>query len=183
VSDWFRIACVASAISLWWGFAHARMTTNGPDRADARQWTVMTDEFGTIVDYPASIFTADQGSPPRGTGRMLESQDGRARLMVYVERNDAHESPASFIRSNLRVPPSRIDYRRITNRFFAVSGEHEGRIFYSRCNFPDGNNGRLHCIFLSYSQSEKEAWDEIVTRISLSLRPQPGRRRARRPFG
>jgi hypothetical protein len=146
------------------------MSASGP--ADPLQWAVMTDEFGTRVDYPASIFTTDQGSPPRGIGRVLESNDGSARLMVYVERNDAHESPASFVRSNLQVPRSRIDYRRVADRFFAVSGEHEGRIFYSRCNFSDGSSGRLHCIFLSYSQSEKEAWDDIVTRISLSLRPK-----------
>lgn len=31
---------------------------------------------------------------------------------------------------------------------------------------------RASCIFLSYKSSEKEAWDDIVTRISLSLRPR-----------
>jgi hypothetical protein len=136
------------------------------------QWSVMTDTFGTRVDYPSGVFTTEQGSPPRGTGRVLESADGAARLMVYVEENEAHHSPASFVRSNLTTPTSQIDYRRITDRFFAVSGENDGRIFYSRCNFPDGRNGPFHCIFLSYKTSEKEAWDDIVTRISLSLRPR-----------
>jgi hypothetical protein len=136
------------------------------------QWSVMTDAFGTRVDYPSGIFTTEQGSPPRGAGRVLESADGDAWLMVYVEENEAHHSPASFVRSNLTTPNSQIDYRRITDRFFAVSGENDGRIFYSRCNFPDGGNGPLHCIFLSYKSSEKEAWDDIVTRISLSLRPR-----------
>jgi len=92
--------------------------------------------------------------------------------MVYVEGNEAHHSLASFVASNLTMPASRIDYRRITDRFFAISGENDGRIFYSRCNFPDGRNGPFHCIFLSYKTSEKEAWDDIVTRISLSLRPR-----------
>jgi hypothetical protein len=92
--------------------------------------------------------------------------------MVYVEKNEAHHSLASFVASNLTMPTSQIDYRRITDRFFAVSGESNGRIFYSRCNFPDGATGPMHCIFLSYRSSEKEAWDGIVTRISLSLRPR-----------
>jgi hypothetical protein len=140
--------------------------------AGSLQWSVMTDAFGTRVDYPAGIFTIEQGSPPRGTGRVLESEDGEARFMVYIEKNEAHSSPASFVRTNLITPSSQIDYRRITDRFFAVSGESEGRIFYSRCNFPDGRSGPLHCIFLSYKSSEKEAWDDIVTRISLSLRPR-----------
>lgn len=140
--------------------------------AGSLQWSVMTDAFGTRVDYPAGIFTTEQGSPPRGTGRVLESGDGGARLMVYIEKNEAHYSPASFVRTNLITPNSQIDYRRITDRFFAVSGENDGRIFYSRCNFPEGSGGPLHCIFLSYKSSEKEAWDDIVTRISLSLRPR-----------
>ena len=65
-------------------------------------------------------------------GRVLESSNGDARLMIYVEENEAHHSPASFVASNLTMPASRIDYRRITDRFFAVSGENNGRIFYSR---------------------------------------------------
>ena len=77
-----------------------------------------------------------------------------------------------MIQANLATPISQIDYRRIADRFFAVSGENDGRIFYSRCNFPDARNGRLHCIFLSYKSSEKDVWDDIVTHISLSLRPR-----------
>jgi hypothetical protein len=65
------------------------------------QWSVMTDAFGTRVDYPSGIFTIEQGSPPRGTGRVLESAEREARLMVYVEENEEHHSPASFVRSNL----------------------------------------------------------------------------------
>jgi hypothetical protein len=136
------------------------------------QWSVMSDAFGTRVDYPSGIFTNEQGSPPRGTGRVLESAEREARLMVYVEKNEAHNSPASFVQSNLTTPTSQIDYRKVTDHFFAVSGESDGRIFYSRCNFPQGRNGPLHCIFVSYKSSEKEAWDDIVTRISLSLRPR-----------
>ena len=140
--------------------------------AGSLQGSVMTDAFGTMVDYPAAIFKAEKGTPPRGIGRVMESADGEARLMVYVEDNDAHQSPASFVQANLATPIAQIDYRRITDRFFAVSGENDGRIFYSRCNFPDARNGPLHCIFLSYISSEKEAWDAIVTHISLSLRPR-----------
>jgi hypothetical protein len=150
----------------------AGMTVTAHAEPTPPHWSVITDIRGTRVDYPAGIFTIEEGAPPRGIGRVLESADGDARLMVYVEENEAHHSPASFVTSNLTMPASQIDYRRITTRFFAVSGENNGRIFYSRCNFPDGRNGPLHCIFLSYRSSEKQAWDDIVTRISLSLRPR-----------
>jgi hypothetical protein len=69
-----------------------------PGRAEwaPPHWSVMTDAWGTRVDYPAGIFTIEEGAPPRGVGRVLESADNDARLMVYVEGNEAHHSPASF---------------------------------------------------------------------------------------
>jgi hypothetical protein len=44
-------------------------------------------------------------------------------------------------------------------------------IYYSRCNF---GGAAIHCFDLAYPQAEKRAWDAIVTRISLSLRPLRG---------
>jgi hypothetical protein len=152
------------------GWAAAGPTLVALGESDSLGWSVMTDAFGTEVDYPAGIFTMEAGSPPRGIGRVLQSSDGEARFMVYVEENEAHQSPAVFVRSNLSMPNFQIDYRRITDHFFAVSGVKDGRSFYSRCNFSHGTHGRMHCIFLSYSAREKRAWDNIVTRISLSLR-------------
>ena len=161
------VAGLVLAAPLW---AVARPTTPGPGANDALKWSVMTDAFGTSVDYPSGIFTMEAGTPPRGTGRVLQSSDGEARFMIYMEENESRQSPAAFVRSNLSMPNALIDYRRITDRFFAVSGVKERRIFYSRCNFSRSANGRMHCIFLSYREDEKRAWDNIVTRISLSLR-------------
>jgi hypothetical protein len=134
------------------------------------QWTVMTDVPGAKVDYTAGLFTSEAGPPPRGTGRVLQSDSHEARFMVYVEDNATRRSPASFVRSNLTIPESQIGYRRITDHFFAVSGETDGRTFYSRCNFSHDPSGRIYCIYLSYRSSERRFWDDIVTRISLSLR-------------
>jgi len=134
------------------------------------QWTVMTDVPGAKVDYPASLFTLEAGPPPRGTGRVLQSDSHEARFMIYVEDNETRQSPASFVKSNLTIPESQIEYRRITDRFFAISGETDGRTFYSRCNFSRASSERVYCIFLSYRSSETRFWDDIVTRISLSLR-------------
>ncbi|MFL9828460.1 hypothetical protein [Rhodoplanes sp. SY1] len=133
-------------------------------------WTVFTDAAGTRVDVPAGIFTEQVGPARRGEGVELQSTDGRARLMVYVEPNDEAFTPERFVRTNLKVPAGALDYRRITDRFFAVSGVNEGEIFYSRCNFPARASGRMHCIYVAYPQVEEKAWDDIVTRISLTLR-------------
>ena len=134
------------------------------------QWSVLA-ETGTAVDYPANIFSVEAGPAPRGTGRRLQSDDGRAEFMLYVSPNEDHDSPDSYVRKYLAVPKAKLDYTRITGRFFVVSGIQEGRVFYSRCNYPRGSSGPMHCIYLLYPEAETRAWDAIVTRISRSLRP------------
>jgi hypothetical protein len=154
---------LAGAVPAGWAWARLGFNETG-----SLSWSTMSDEFGTVVDYPAAVFTV--AAPPRGVGRSLQSADDSARFMMYVERNDGNQTPESYVRRNLAVPESLLDYRRITGRFFAVSGIEEEVIFYSRCNFSDGSDGRIHCIFISYPKSEKRMWDDIVTRMSLSLR-------------
>jgi hypothetical protein len=136
----------------------------------APQWAVFS-ETGAAVDYPSNIFNVEAGPSPRGTGRRLQTDDGRAEFMLYVSPNDEHDSPRSYVRKYLAVPKAKLDYTRITDRFFVVSGIQEGRVFYSRCNYPRGPSGPMQCIYLLYPQAETRAWDGIVTRISRSLRP------------
>lgn len=123
-------------------------------------------QTGTEVDFPAGLFPVDIGPPERGVGRVFESQDGRAKFSAYTLENEADDTPRSYLQKHLKVGPAAIDYRRVTGRFFVVSGVRDGEIYYSRCNF----RGRMHCIFMSYPERELRAWDRIVTRVSLSLR-------------
>jgi hypothetical protein len=135
------------------------------------QWSVLSDSFGTRMDYPENVFSIDAGPPPRGAGRTLRSADDQAWLMMYVEGNDERHSPASFVRAYFAGQRDSLDYNRVTNRFFAISGVNDEQVFYSRCNFPDGVNGPMHCVYLVYPKNEERRWDAIVTRISRSLRP------------
>ncbi len=135
------------------------------------RWEVFSAAAGTAVDYPSNIFTVDAGPSPQGTGRRLQTDDGRAEFMLYVSANGDHDDPRSYVRKYLAVPKAQLDYTRITDRFFVVSGVQGGRVFYSRCNYPRGSSGPMHCIYLLYPQSETRVWDPIVTRISRSLRP------------
>jgi hypothetical protein len=155
---------LVGAVPAGWAWARPGLNETG-----SLSWSTMSDESGTVVDYPAAVFTMEGAAPPRGVGRSLQSADGSARFMMYVERNDGNLTPESYVRRNLAVPETLLDYRRVTGRFFAVSGIEEEVIFYSRCNFSDGSEGRIHCIFISYPKSEKRMWDDIVTRMSLSL--------------
>lgn len=132
-------------------------------------WTV-AEESGMKVDYPAGIFTVDLGPSDKGQGRVLRSENGAAGFAFYLQPNIEHDTPASFLRSRLSAPHTKIKYMRVTERFVAVSGVRGGQIYYARCNFPDGTSGSIHCMELVYSKSEKRLWDPIVTRVSLSLR-------------
>jgi hypothetical protein len=128
-------------------------------------WRRQMEAGGLSIDIPTRLFSVDAGMPDRGQGRKLTSADGRARLSYFSLPNDRLETPRSYVRDRLTIDPSSLIYRRITDRFFVVSSVRDGNIFYSRCNF-----GRvLRCIYMEYPQTEKRAFDPIVTRISHSL--------------
>jgi hypothetical protein len=133
-------------------------------------WTRYRDSgSGTSVDMPGGLFSRQAGRPTRGSGERFTTADGRAQMAIYTLRNEAGESPASYIRNNLRQNRRRLDYDRVTDRFFAVSAIAAGQVHYTRCNFDRA--GRIHCVDLTYPHRETRAWDRTVTRISLSLRP------------
>ncbi|GKQ53531.1 hypothetical protein BRSPCE3_43860 [Bradyrhizobium sp. Ce-3] len=68
----------------------------------------------------------------------------------------------------------------MTPRFFAVSSYKGDKVWYNRCNF----SGRLvHCVLINYPAEEERAWDEVVTRVSLSLSGSRSRRRVYRTTG
>ena len=132
------------------------------------EWTVFSTPSGLSVPYPANIFNVGAGATERGVGREFRSEDGRSEFSAYSLPNAEGDSPRSYLRKHLLVPPTSLVYRRVTDRFFVMSSIREDRIFYSRCNFAGG----IHCIFLEYPVTEKAPWDRIVTRMSYSLRPQ-----------
>jgi hypothetical protein len=136
---------------------------------NASDWQVFkVPDYGTRLEYPASIFSA-AGQAETGVGQRFESGDGRAVLSIYARENEDGDTPASYLKKNLRQ--SGLQYERVTRSFFAISMEREGTILYSRCNFSRSARRAIHCFDLVYPQAEKRAWDPVVTRISLSLRP------------
>lgn len=119
---------------------------------------------GAKVDVPLGIFSEDAGATDSGHGRRFATADGRANLTVQSFPNDERDTPAAFLAK--KSPPTGIQYRRVTPRFFAVSSERNGKIWYNRCNA----SGRyMNCVLINYPAAEKRRWDSIVTRISRTL--------------
>jgi hypothetical protein len=128
------------------------------------RWTIYTiPETGTSVDLPSSIFT-EQAGRPDGYGQRFQSADGRANLTIQAAANTSNDSPAAFLAK--RHPPPRVQYKRVTPRFFAVSSYKDDKVWYNRCNF---SRDLVHCVLINYPAKEEREWDDIVTRISLSL--------------
>ena len=136
-------------------------------------WTTFQDDRGTVVQYPRGIFAVEARaveSRDDSVGRVFTTADGRAKLHIVALRNQRNESPARYLKRVFTNNREQVTYDRVTDNFFALSAPHKGRILYRRCNFPA--TGLIHCIDLEYPRGEQRAWDDIVTRISLSLRPR-----------
>ena len=152
-------------------FSSAQVQAPGrlPQNLDWQPFTV--PEFGTRVDYPAGIFSVSDGKAEAGVGQHFHSADGRSMLSIYTRENADSDTPANYLRKNLRMALTALDYERITPSFFAISAESDGLIFYSRCNFSSDVGGAIHCFDLVYPSAEERAWKAIVRRISRSLQP------------
>jgi hypothetical protein len=139
-----------------------------PDQPD---WKTYVDEqYGTSVEYP-SWFSVLDGQPELGPGERRVTTDGRAEIEIYSLSNPDHDTPSEYLAKTLRLSPAAVHYKRVTGRFFVLSAIKHGKIRYTRCNFSKTGGGAIHCVYLGYPPSEKRAWDNIVTRVSFSLRP------------
>ena len=114
----------------------------------AMGWTKFSiPQFGTRVDYPATVFSISEGKSEIGIGQRFRTSDGRASFSIYSIANDAGETPVTYLRNNLRRPRSALQYERVTSSFFAISEETQDTIYYSRCNFSN-NDRTIHCFDL-----------------------------------
>jgi hypothetical protein len=129
-------------------------------------WTILANERGARVEYPRELFSAENTGTK--SKRSFTTADGRGHFELFSMPNVQGDTPARFVR---RVDQKRekLTYKRISRNFIAASTVHGDRILYRRCNFS-GN--MIHCVDLRYPAADKRAWDDIVTRISLSLRPR-----------
>src|SRR6266571_5632612 len=94
------------------GFALEKGDFGGPEG-----WsTYVSPEAGTAVEYPTNVFSIRDEASERESEARFRTQDGRAKLSIYFLPNDDRESPRSYIEHHLRIDPSRLTYRRITNK-------------------------------------------------------------------
>ena len=130
-------------------------------------WSTLENRHGASVDFPGGLFAKEVSAD---SDRMIAftTADGRSRFELFSIPNNRGESPAQFAR-RADSRREKLDYKRVTRNFIAASTIRNGRVLYRRCNF---SLGMIHCIDVRYPAAEERAWDNTVTRISLSLRPR-----------
>ena len=132
-------------------------------------WNGFADErYGTRVQYP-SRFAIREGRPVLGPGKRLVTPDRRAEIEIYSLPNGIHATPHSYLAAKMSINRKTLHYKRVTSHFFLLSAARRGKIYYTRCNFSRSSAGPIHCVYLGYPQSEKRAWDDIVTRFSAPM--------------
>ena len=157
--------CVVVALSIAAALLCALSLTSF---AEERWRTYTNPRFGTTADYPADLFTVADPPPENDDGQGFRTTDGRAQLSIYGSWNVDSNTPQTYV-SNY-VDSAGVTYKRVTDRFYVVSGIRDGKIFYDRCNFLFDPHGIIDCISISYPQAERSEWNSIVSRLSKSLR-------------
>ncbi len=146
-----------------------------PALAEDGAWsTYRNARFGTTADYPAQLFVVRDVPPANGDGQGFRTEDGRATLLIYGARNAENHTPASYLAKYVDLEGVAVSYRRVTGRFYVVSGMRGENVFYERCNFAPVPHGIIDCIGITYPADEKEMWDPVVARLGASLRAGRG---------
>jgi hypothetical protein len=142
-----------------------------PASTESPAWRAFADDrYGTRVQYP-NWFSVAEGQPELGPGKRFVTPDRRAEIEIYSLPNSSGYTPRSYLAGEMKINPATVHYRRVAPRFFALSAARGGKIYYTRCNFSRIHGGTIHCVYLGYPEAEKRTWDDIVTRVSFSLRP------------
>ena len=128
--------------------------------------TLHNARHGFSIAYPLDIFT-EKAEPASDEGRVFESPDGKARLLVGAFENASETNIKDYrdfvIEQN--YPGAKIDYAPVKDRWFILSGERDGTMFYERVSFTCG--GRLiNSWAMLYPVAERKLYDRVVEAVS-----------------
>jgi hypothetical protein len=160
--------------------AHAREPDKAGDWTDYRN-----PRFGFSLSYPATLFVVERTSEA-GDGRVFASRAGDARLLVGALPNRDGYSAKSYQDYIARTSYAdfRIDYRRLGDTWFALSGEGNGKIFYEKVMFTCSNK-LINSFAIIYPAERRALFDPVVERIENTFKPgrtscaEPSDQRAR----
>ncbi len=137
--------------------------------AAASRWTIYEDaNSNCVLNYPAGLFRPEALSPDEQ--RRFSSPDADVYFRIKRVKNPNGWSPQAIKEKFLSIDvPGDVTYDRTRPDFFVVSGYRGANIFYTKVALSSDRSSA--CVFeITYPRVQKESFDQIVTRMSRSLR-------------
>jgi hypothetical protein len=132
------------------------------------EWaTIYNKRFGFSIAYPSEILMPVDTPSGNPDGRVLQSADGKAKLLVATFENAdklSLDGYRDFLLADVYAK-AKIDYAPQKSRWFVLSGERGDQTFYERVTFSCG--GRLiNSWAMVYPTADKRLYDRVVSAVA-----------------
>ena len=166
---WFAlgVAVAATAVAAGGASAAQGLRTVGWE-------TYRNARYGFAITYPPGLFQPAE-SGESDSGRLFQSNDGRARLLVGALANgDGLDLKAyrAFVKSET-YPGARFDYEPVGRAWFVLSGTRGEDHFYQWVTFLCGGK-LINSWAMTYPAAERRRYDPIVEAVAKTFRPSGG---------
>jgi hypothetical protein len=137
--------------------------------------TVKNERHGFAIAYPADVFE-QQEAPTTDEGRVFVSKDGKAKLLVGAFENGDGQSLEDYRQFLIdqEYSGATIDYAPVKKRWFVLSGERDGLVFYQRVSFTCGGK-LINSWAMLYPAKERKLYDRVVEAVARTYLPGAGR--------
>ncbi|HEY8964187.1 MAG TPA: hypothetical protein VIN59_06985 [Alphaproteobacteria bacterium] len=112
--------------------------------------------YAYSICYPADLLIP-QGEADNSDGQAFIAKDG-AKLIVYASYNAAEKT----LGDALNDVSGDLSYRRLANDWFAASGTQDGKIFYTKTMF---NDGQFTSFKLTYDQAQADVYNPLIKKL------------------
>lgn len=166
-------ACMRAACAWVFGCLAFAPAYAGPRLDD---WaTVKNERHGFAIAYPIEVFE-QQEAATTDEGRVLISKDGKARLLVGAFENGENQSLSDYRQYLIEqeYASAAIDYAPVKKKWFVLSGERDGLIFYQRVSFTCGGK-LINSWAMLYPAKDRKLYDRVVDAVARTYLPGAGR--------
>jgi hypothetical protein len=137
--------------------------------------TVINERHGFAIAYPDDVFVQKEG-PTTDEGRVFVSKDGKASLLVGAFENTDRQSLQDYRKFLMsgEYAGAKIDYAPVKTRWFVLSGERNGKMFYQRVSFTCGGK-LINSWAMVYPTEARSTYDRVVEAVARTYTPGAGR--------
>lgn len=122
--------------------------------------------YGYSLDFPEGFVAQEEA--PNGDGRVVESADGVARVLVYGSNNVDETSVDRAYKQALAELTVKPAYKARGKSWFVISWL-EGSTIHYRKTFQ--GKGSSNTLWLQYPAGSKKTYDEVTGKLEKSFKP------------